>query len=304
MSNYLDLRFVRVNTTRLVVAVALTAVMPNVADAQFGRLKQLKNAISPDSAAKAESAVQDSIAMAAKLAAGDTTPLQRSKFSRAVSAAGAASEKFEQVTGVSAKDAALAATGVGAGNLVAKKLGVDPMSIGSSAISNARARSSAPISGASVMQGMQGAQGISGIPGMPNVADLMKMQQGATAQMQNMASVTANTPVPDGRALVGFTEADARAIATFQAEMMQVAMAASGGDAAAQAKLERWEAIATKYQPEIERLSISASAGDLAAVQRLQAIQVTIIKEWVSIASPKPAAKVVKAAKPSTKAKP
>src|SRR5688572_7794706 len=88
---------------QVVMAAMLLAAWPTDAHAQFGRLKQLKNAISPDSAAKAESAVKDSIALAAKLAAGDTTPLQRSKFSRAVSAAGAASEKFEQVTGVSAK---------------------------------------------------------------------------------------------------------------------------------------------------------------------------------------------------------
>ena len=283
---------------RLVTIALLLAVTPQVASAQFGALKRLKNAVSPDSAAKVEAATQDSIALAAKLAAGDTTPLQRSKFSRAVSAAGAASEKFEQVTGVSAKDAALAATGVGATGIIAKKMGVDPMSLGKSALNLRQQGAQAKAAG---MAGIPGMSGMPSIPGMPNMADLMKMQQTATSQLQNAPKLRAGDAVM-GNAMLGFTEADARALAAFQQDMMQVAMAASAGDLAAQARLESWEAIANKYQPEIEKLSLTAGAGDFAAVQRLQAIQVAIIKEWVNTSSksPKPARaiKTIKAAKP------
>jgi hypothetical protein len=89
--------------------------------------------------------------------------------------------------------------------------------------------------------------------------------------------------------------------------MMQVALAASNGDVAAQARLERWQAIALKYEPEIEKLSLAASGGDMASVQRLQVIQIDIIKEWAhtsSVKSVKPIkttkapAKPVKATKP------
>jgi hypothetical protein len=110
--------------------------------------------------------------------------------------------------------------------------------------------------------------------------------------------------MPTGYPTAEFTEADARAIAAFQQEMMQVAMAASNGDVAAQARLERWQAIALKYEPEIQKLSVAGSAGDMAAIQRLQVIQIEIIKEWANTASSKPvklskpAAKSVKATKP------
>lgn len=103
--------------------------------------------------------------------------------------------------------------------------------------------------------------------------------------------------------MLGYSEADARAMAAFQQEMMQVALAANGGDLAAQARLEGWEVIALKYQPEIEKLSVSASAGDFTAMQRLQVIQVTIIKEWAGINSGKPV-KAMKASKPVKAAKP
>jgi hypothetical protein len=286
------------------VAVAvLLAVMPQAASAQFGALRRLKNAISPDSAAKVEAAKEDSIALAAKVAAGDTTPLQRSKFSRAVSAAGAASDKFEAVTGVSTKDAALAATGVGASGLIAKKMGVDPMSLGKQALNLRQQGAQANASGIAGMPRMPGMSGTPSIPGMPNMADLLKMQQAATSQLQNLPKARAGGELTTGNPMLGLTEADARALAAFQQEMMQVAMAASGGDLAAQARLQSWEAIALKYQPEIEKLSISAGAGDFAAVQKLQAIQVNIIKEWANTGSAQSAKvnkaiKAVKATKP------
>ncbi|MEO5817491.1 MAG: hypothetical protein ABIT20_19635 [Gemmatimonadaceae bacterium] len=291
----------RSNVRSVIGTLMLLAVTPLAANGQFGMLKKLKNSISPDSAARLENAKNDSIALAAKLAAGDTTPLGRSKFSRVVSAAGAASEKFEAVTGVSAKDAALAASGVGATNLIAKKMGVDPMSLGQKALSMRQQSAANRAAGAGV-----GGGGTVGIPGMPNMAEFAKMQQAASARMQTSPSPRGGEVVVGNPMMGGFTEADARAIAAFQQEMMQVAMAASGGDLAAQARLERWQAIALKYEPEIQKLSLTASGGDMASVQRLQVIQVEIIKEWVTTGSvktvrvSKPAAKpVTKSAKPA-----
>lgn len=262
------------NVRSAIGMLMLVALTPIVANAQFGMLRKLKNSVSPDSAAKLENAKNDSIALAAKLAVGDTTPLGRSKFARVVSAAGAASEKFESVTGVSAMDAALAVSGVGATNIIAKKMGVDPTSLGAKAL-NMRSQN-----GTGKFAGLGGLSGGMGIPGMPSMADLMKMRQGA----------------PVANPMAGFTEADARAIAAFQQEMMQVAMAASNGDVAAQARLERWQAIAVKYEPEIQKLSVSGSAGDMAAIQRLQVIQIEIIKEWANTGSSKP----MKLSKPTT----
>jgi hypothetical protein len=275
----------RSNARFVIGTLILLSVSPLAANAQFGMLKKLKNSISPDSAAKIEAAKEDSIALAAKLAAGDTTPLGRSKFSRVVSAAGAASEKFEAVTGVSAKDAALAATGVGATNIIAKKMGVDPMSLGTKAL-NLRQQGTAnrAASGA----GNPGMSGMVGIPGMPNMAEFAKMQQASSARMQRSPAPSGGGQAMPANAWGGFTEADAQAIAAFQQEMMQVALAASNGDLAAQARLERWQAIALKYEPEIEKLSLAASGGDMASVQRLQVIQVDIIKEWANTGTVKP----------------
>ena len=281
----------------MIGTLILLAVTPLVANAQFGMLKKLKNSISPDSAAKVESAKQDSIALAAKIAVGDTTPLGRSKFSRVVSAAGAASDKFEAATGVSTKDAVLAATGVGASSLIAKKMGVDPMSLGAKALNMRQPGAQGKTAG------LGGLAGMPSIPGMPNMADLMKMRQGASAvQLQGAPTLRSGGAVPTGNPMAGFTEADARAIAAFQQEMMQVAMAASNGDLAAQARLERWQTIALKYEPEIQKLSISGSAGDMAAIQRLQVIQVEIIKEWANTASSKPVKLTKPVTKPVTKA--
>jgi hypothetical protein len=146
-----------------------------------------------------------------------------------------------------------------------------------------------------------------GIPGMPNMAEFAKMQQASAARMQNSPAPSGGGQVMPTSAWGGFTEADAKAIAAFQQEMMQVALAASNGDVAAQARLERWQAIALKYEPEIEKLSLAASGGDMASVQRLQVIQIDIIKEWAhtsSVKSVKPIkttkapAKPVKATKP------
>ena len=282
----------------IAILLLLTAV-PETADAQFGRLKKLKSAVSPDSAEKAEAAKADSIAIAAKLAVGDTTPIPRSRFSRAVAASRAGAEKFEKVTGVSAKDAALAASGVGATGLVAKKLGVDPQailakklgvdptSIGANAIEKALEKRS--LSKAGIMEGAlkkaggaglqsklgNAAAGAGMVQGLPDMAELVKMQQAALKNAAKQSGAQLK-----GQSVMGFNEADVRAMAVFQQEMMQVAMAAAGGNAAAQARLNRWEGIALKYQPEMLRLSQAAGPGDLKALQRLQEIQFLMLKEW------------------------
>lgn len=287
----------------MIGTLILLAVTPLAANAQFGLLKKLKNSISPDSAAKVAAAKEDSIALAVKLAAGDTTPLERSKFARAVSAAGAASDKFESVTGVSAKDAALAASGVGASGLIAKKMGIDPMSLGARALNMSQQQRASGGATGGVQAALRGMPGMPSIPGMPNMADLMKLQQTAAVQLQGVQKLSAGRNVAAMTSYAGFTEADARAMAAFQQEMMQVAMAASGGDLAAQARLERWQTIALKYQPEIEKLSLSVGGGDMAAFQRLQVIQVDIIKEWANTGSSKPA-RILKAIKPVKATKP
>ena len=103
--------------------------------AQFGRLKKLKEKFSaPDSAARAKDSLE-------QIAAGvkpESVKIGRSKLQRGASIVSTANGALESTTGISAKDAALAATGVGAGNLMAKKLGLDPMSIGSQALANAK----------------------------------------------------------------------------------------------------------------------------------------------------------------------
>ncbi len=121
-------------------------------------------------------------------------------------------------------------------------------------------------------------------------------QQGGAARMRNSPPPRSAGQGMPGKAWGGFTEANARAIAAFQQEMMQVAMAASSGDVAARGRLERWQAIAVKYQPEIEKLSLAASGGDMASVHRLQVIQIDIIKEWANTGTVK-AVKPVKATK-------
>lgn len=282
------------------ILLVLTAV-PQTAEAQFGRLKKLKNAIDPDSATKAESAKADSILLAAKLATGDTTPIQRSRFSRALSASKSGAEKFEKVTGVSAKDAALAASGVGATGLVAKKmgvdpkailakkLGVDPTTIGANAIEKALEKRS--LSKAGIVDGLLSKAGGAGlqsklgntaagagmVQGLPDMAELVKMQQAA---LKNAAKQSGSDL--KGLSVPGFNESDVRELAMFQQEMMQVAMAAAGGDAAAQARLNRWEGISLKYQPEMLRITQSAGPGDVKALQRLHEIQILMLKEWAA----------------------
>jgi hypothetical protein len=96
-----------------------------------------------------------------------------------------------------------------------------------------------------------------------------------------------------------YGEADMKMMQAFQEEMMRVSMAASRGDADAEARLQRLQEISAKYEPEMERLSLRGTAADTAAVRRLVNIQVEIMREWMkdSPASVKAAAKVSKPAK-------
>jgi len=287
-------------TLQGVGTLLLMLVLPHVAGAQFHALKSLKNKVHPDSATKAEAAAKDSAAKdsvarvggmpvskdavkdAAKGAvAGDSTS-KRSRLARVASKAVAASQKFQDVTGVSVKDAALMATGVGAGAVVAKKLGVDPTSMASKSLSHAAAPRS-PTMPTGAMTGATPSMGV-----MPNMASMGTMP---------------TMPASARRGSGGVSDADAKLVMDFQQEAMRVSTAASRGDPDAKARLESLQAIQMKYQPEMQRLSMSASTGDTAAVRRLTVIQFDMMREWLGKSTPsakstKPAAKAAKSGTP------
>jgi hypothetical protein len=279
----------------------VAALTPWPAQAQFGMLKKLKNAVSqPDSSARAK----DSLAQIAAGVSPDSVKIGKGLLSRGMTAAGDVSDKMEKATGISAKDAALAATGVGASGLLAKKMGVDPMSLGKAAIASAKQAGQQKAMNATA--GLVGLPKGPSIPGMPDMARLQAMQ-GAAGMMQGaMAKASAarmksaaagnGATMMGGAGIAGFTQADADALAAFQLEMMQVAMAASAGDVSAKARLDAWQALTLKHQPEIEKLSLQAQGGDMAAIQKLQMMQFTIIREWASTGSRLP--KALKSTKP------
>jgi hypothetical protein len=286
-------------------ALVLAAVTPWPAQAQFGMLKKLKNAVSqPDSSARAK----DSLAQIAAGVSPDSVKIGKGLLARGMTAAGDVSDKMEKATGISAKDAALAATGVGAGGLLAKKMGVDPMSLGKAAMANAKqAGQQRAMNATAGLVGLPKGAGMGAIPGMPDLAKLQAMQgaagmmQGAMAKAAQGRMKSAVTPngaamMGPGAGLAGFTQADAEALVAFQQEMMQVAMAASAGDASAKARLDAWQALTLKHQPEIEKLSLQAQGGDMTAIQKLQMMQFTIIREWASTGSRLP--KILKSTKP------
>lgn len=246
------------------------SLSPSPAHAQLGRLKKLKEKFSaPDSAARAK----DSLAQIAAGVAPESVKIGKSFLQKTGSVVSSANGALESATGISAKDAALAATGIGAGNLMAKKLGLDPMSIGQQAIASAKMNSQQR-----AMQKSAGKVGMSGAGtrGM-DAAEMQAMQQAA---MANAATARGNPAAANAYAQAGYSQEDIDALMQFQQEMTQLSMAASSGDARAKARLEAWEAIALKYQPEMQKLSVAASAGDMAAVQRMQRIQFDLIKEW------------------------
>ena len=284
-----------ISVTRWLTAAALLiAVTPVTSHAQLGRLKKLKQKFSaPDSAARAK----DSLAQIAAGVLPESVKVGTSFLQKTGTVVRTANGALESATGISAKDAALAATGVGAGNLLAKKFGMDPMSIGQQAIANAKMTAQQR-----AMQKAGGGVGLAGTPGAPGMAGYPSMD---AAQMRNMqkamgaaqASARANSAaMGDAAAAAGYTQADIEALTTFQQTMMQLSMAASQGDASAKARLEAWEVIALKYQPEMEKLALSASSGNMAAAQQMQRMQFDLIKEWNAAGSTR--AKLPKAKKP------
>ena len=284
-----------ISVTRWLTAAALLiAVTPVASHAQLGRLKKLKQKFTaPDSAARAK----DSLAQIAAGVLPESVKVGTSFLQKTGTVVRTANGALESTTGISVKDAALAATGVGAGNLLAKKFGMDPMSIGQQAIANAKMTAQQR-----AMQKAGGGVGLAGTPGAPGMAGYPSMD---AAQMRNMqkamgaaqASARANSAaLGDASAAAGYTQADIEALTTFQQTMMQLSMAASQGDASAKARLEAWEVIALKYQPEMEKLALSASSGNMAAAQQMQRMQFDLIKEWNAAGSTR--AKLPKAKKP------
>ena len=263
----------------LAAGAIVVALVPGPAHAQFGRLKKLKEKLgAPDSAARAK----DSLAQIAAGVKPESVKVGKSLLQRSAAVVSSANGAIESATGISAKDAALAATGVGASNLVAKKLGLDPMSIGAQAIANAKmnAQQRAMQKATGAGAGMPGAAGMTGMGGMDG-AQLQAMQRAAMGNAA--ASAHANSAVMAGAAgMGGFTQADADALVLFQQEMMQLSMAASAGDPKAKARLEAWQVIALKYQPQMQQLSMAAGAGDMSAAQKMQRLQLDLVREWTS----------------------
>ncbi len=277
----------------LTAAALLIAVTPVASHAQLGRLKKLKQKFTaPDSAARAK----DSLAQIAAGVLPESVKVGTSFLQKTGTVVRTANGALESTTGISVKDAALAATGVGAGNLLAKKFGMDPMSIGKQAIANAKMgaqqRAAQKVGGVG-LAGTAGAPGMAGYPSM-DAAQMRNMQKAMGAAQ---ASARANSAaMGDAAAAAGYTQADIEALTTFQQTMMQLSMAASQGDASAKARLEAWEVIALKYQPEMEKLALSASSGNMAAAQQMQRMQFDLIKEWNAAGSTR--AKLPKAKKP------
>ena len=253
----------------LIASALLLALSPRPAEAQLGRLKKLKQKFSaPDSAARAK----DSLAQIAAGVLPESVKINKSFLQKSASVVSSANGALESATGISAKDAALAATGVGASNLMAKKLGLDPMSIGAQAIANARMNAQ--------QRAMQKSAGTSGL-GTPGAATMGGMDGAQMQAMQQATMASAGSSPRGGSAATGeLSQADVAALVAFQQEMTQLSTAASAGDARATARLEAWQAIALKYQPELQRLGVAASTGDVTAAQRMQRLQFDMIREW------------------------
>ena len=280
-------------TRWLTAGAVLLALMPSPAHAQLGRFKKLKEKFSaPDSAARAK----DSLAQIAAGVKPESVKVGKSFLQKSAGMVSSANGALESATGISAKDAALAATGIGAGNLVAKKMGLDPMSIGQQAMANARMsaqqRAAQKVGGVG-LAGTAGAPGMAGYPSM----DAEQMRNMQKAMGAAAASGRANSAaMANAYASAGYTQADIDALMAFQQEMMQLSMAASAGDASAKARLQSWEVLAMKYQSEMQKLALSAGAGDVAAAQKMQRMQFDLIKEWNASGSGR--AKLPKAKKP------
>jgi hypothetical protein len=276
----------------LVAGAMIVALSPSNSHAQFGRLKKLKEKFSaPDSAARAKDSLEQ-IAAGVKpesVKVGGKSILQ--KGAAIVSTANGA---LESTTGLSVKDAALAATGIGATSLMAKKLGFDPMSFGAQALANSKLSAQQRMM-QKATGGLTGGSGLSGMAsaGM-NAAQIQAMQRAATANAAASRSnrTAAANAMAGNAAMAGYSQADIDAILAFQQEMTRLSVAASAGDASARVRLAEWEALVLRYNPEAQRLSMAASAGDMDAVQKLQRLQFDMMREWTRTGSVKAPAKI------------
>jgi hypothetical protein len=267
---------------------ALIAVAPRPVAAQFGLLKKLKDAkdamSAPDSAAR----VKDSLAKLQNVSNGDVAaPADsgkgRSLFSRAVSVAGSASDKFEKVTGVSAKDAALVASGAGIAGIAAKKLGVDPTSLATNAMGKVTdaAQKKAGLQAGSPGAMLQGlAAGASGGSAGQAMQQMQALQQAQALQAMQATALKGLGAQKGGAAAFGGMP-DAQLMIAFQQEMMQVAADATAGNPVARAKLDGWNALTVKFEADAAPLSAAVSNGDMAAFAKLQALQTTMMREWM-----------------------
>ncbi|MEP6689889.1 MAG: hypothetical protein ABJD07_01965 [Gemmatimonadaceae bacterium] len=237
----------RPQSFRLLIGVftALVLATPAPAHAQFGALKKLKDKVT----GAADSAKTDST----KSPTDTTKPKNQSIFAKAASMAGAASDKLEATTGISAKDAALAATGAGAANLISKKVG-----------------------GAGDGSGVTSALSKALTGGGVNPA------QGATAAPQGMLEQLAAAKMAAGAGRANNIVGEQKQLLAFQQELMQVGMKASAGDAVAKARLEAWQNLIVRYQDEIGKWTIAGSGGDVSAARRLQELQLRMMREWQS----------------------
>ncbi|MCY7380640.1 MAG: hypothetical protein LH467_15035 [Gemmatimonadaceae bacterium] len=275
-------------TALTLLSLGLLASSGTTASAQFGglkRLKELKDAVSkPDSAAKAKEALEK----LQHVSNGEVgTPIDTSTrgpglFSRARSAVVGASDKFEKVTGVSTKDAVLAASGAGLAGIAAKKMGVDPASLAGNALGKANelAQKKAALSraGSSPGAALKGA-----LTGAPNAAGMQQMQA-MQQQMQALQAMQGKAMSASTRGIAGLVGMpDAQLMLTFQQEMMQVAMDATTGNAVARAKLDAWNTLTDKYDADAMALSVAASGGDMAALAKMQAMQVGMMREWLKL---------------------
>lgn len=262
--------------TVLLTAITLSAIT-GTADAQLGGLKKLRNALShPDT-----SVSKDTAAHAAGSATDSARP-RGSFLSRAAAVASQASDKFEKTTGVSAKDAALAASGVGVAGLVAKRAGIpDAGSVVGNALKNAPGSNSGGgvgnvVSGlmSKAMGGGAGSAMTGAIGGGAGLTG-RSMTSGIPGNMFGGATLSSAGVVP---------QANVAAMLAFQQAMMQTAIAASAGDATAQAQLDAWQKLTLKYGAGAERLVAAFERGDMSAGRKLQELQVSMMDEWVAIA--------------------
>jgi hypothetical protein len=275
----------------LVAGAMIVALSPSNADAQFGRLKRLKEKFSaPDSAARAKDSLE-------QIAAGvkpESVKIGRSMLQKGAAIVSTANGALESTTGLSVKDAALAATGIGASSLMAKKLGFDPMSFGAQALANSKLSAQQRM----MQKATGGVSGGSGPSGMAsagmNAAQIQAMQRAATANAATSRGnrAAAANAMAGNAAMAGYSQADIDAILAFQQEMTQLSVAASAGDASARVRLAEWEAVVLRHNPEAQRLSMAASAGDMDAVQKLQRLQFDMMREWTRTGSLKAPAKI------------